>query len=421
MEGHVDAVRFTMGIEEYNATTGSFSEPTAAHDTVDAGESASYAYPLSVNLFNPTAETSSSYPWVNERGLERGMNAILDSAGGPTPRTIANYCFCPSDLNLAQNAANFIASINYLDVDMTRYDAQFLDDIDANILEVDFSGWALLENAGDGHGTLDVEFLNSDGSEILGMAPGDFHIPASANTWEQASTVARIPASTRTIRFRVRTSKDTNAFVDQRYFWCDFTASIDRITGYLTDAHNPTYYADTTKMVSDWNSANTTLVEQDVFSSTQKYTGLYCYDNTAVGTNVDCDSGLINLASDTTDIDAGSVDFELSAMMANDVDSCALWIEFYEADGTTIVGTRFSSAETTRNARGQRVTVTGTIGVGAEKALIGFRTDTGASGSDFHGNYVQLFEVGPPASAGGGGGGGGTAMAIMLGINMGGD
>ena len=395
MEGHVDAVRFTLGIEEYNATTGSFTEPSAAHDTVDGGEGAAYSYPLSVNMFNPTAATSSTYPWVRESSsTDWGMAAVLDSAGGPTPRTISDYCFNYGGINFAQNSANATYGISYLDVDMSRYDSQFLDDIDAGILEIDFSGWAYLELAGDGHGMIEVEFRTAGGT-ILGAKPSDFFIPSVAATWEQTSVVARIPPSTRIIRFRVRTSKNTNSFVDQRYFWCDFTADIDQITDFATVSNSDTYYADVDDMVASWNSGNTTMVKQDVRSTTTRYIGHYAYDNTALGTDVECDSGIINLLSNTTDIDAGSVDYELTVMMANDADACSVWVEFYEADGTTIVGTRTASTKVTRNSRGEVVTLTGTIPATAEKALIGFVTDNGASGADMHANNVTLMEIGP--------------------------
>jgi len=415
--GTFDALRMTRGIQVYTATTGSFTEPSAAHDTVDALEGAAYSYPLTVNLPNPTVEFASDFPWLlRQASTERGFGPVRAAGGGPTPH-VGSYCFAYGSCNFNMSPNNCTYSINEHEIDLTRYDSQFLDDIDDGLLEFTASNYIYIENAGDGWSQLVLEFYDEAGA-LIGRRSGDFFIPVSTVTWEQDSVTARIPKLTRKVKIVACGSKYTGVFADVRLFHDSFAASITQITGYATDPQHDTYFSDVDDMVANWVSANTTLVKQDSSASTTLWMEEVCYDNTAVGTDVECHSPIFALASDTTDIDAGSVDYEISCMMANNVDTAALWVEFYEADGVTIVGTRASTTQVTRDGKGEDVTLTGTIPTGAEKAWVGFTTGNGASGADFHGRDVSFFEVGPAIATGGGGGDAGT-IAITTNIIVG--
>ena len=416
--GNIDAFRMTMGIEEYTATTGSFTEPSAAHDTVDAGEGAAYSYPLTVNIFNGGAENSSDYPWeVRQESHEHGMSPTI-SGGHAAPRT-GTYFFTPGGISLSQLPVNFTGTSAFLEIDLSRYDSQFVDDIDAGILEITWSNYAYIENLGDGHQMLAVEFLNVS-DEVIAAEDGDGFIPGTAASWLADTMTAHIPKTARKVRLLYHAAKEANAYADTRIFADDFACSINRKSDYLTDEHTVGRFDDADSMVANWTTAGSGLAIVNLDTSQGKIRGDVTEDLTAVGTDVEVTSPVFDLSSDTTDIDAGSVDYRATLTFANDVDTCQYFIDFYEADGTTQVGSRIATTLGTHLDTGELVTLSGTIPATAEKAQLGILTTSGASGSDFRARNALFYENGP-APAAPGAGGGGASIALGLALVIGGD
>jgi len=417
--GAIDSLRITVGYEEYTAVTGTFTAPSAAFDTVDGGEGAAYTYPLSVNIFNAGAETG-RYPWVTRYSSnEHAMSIILAASGGPTPQA-GTYSFSAVPSTAARGPANATSGgWGSLTVDMTRYDSQFLDDIDLGILDATFSGYSYIENAGDGQTMLTLDFYN-ESNTLLASMDGSAFVPTTPATWEQDSITCNVPASTRYITISASASKGANLYADCKVFLDTFALSIDQKADYLTDVHTVSHFQDAAGIIANWTGTGT-LTEDDNSSDTDSWMGPVVMDSVGSGTDVDAYSPTITLASDATDIDAASVDFVLTAFMANFVDTCQLWVDFYEADGTTAVGTRQASTLETHAEIGELVTVTGTIPTGALKAKVGFFTSNASSGADFNGRNVLFQENGPAPSGGGGGGGGGSSMAIAIGMMIGAD
>ncbi len=407
LSGMIDNIRITMGNSVYTATSGTFTPDTRPFDLVDAEESASYAYPLTLNLYNDDASEYSHFPWLTEYGSEDGgMSPMSSGVGGPTPDS-GSYCFVPGAASsVTGGPTNATAGVYTADIDLSRYDSQFTDDVDDGLLELNASVKCYIETAGDGMFFLGAEFYSA-GDTLLGIYQADGFVPSSAATWETLSLTSLIPPSTRTIRLVAGGKKESNVYADTRYFMDTFSVDIDEVGYTGSDQHVTAYFADATSMIANWDGGAGTMTGDNNTSTANSWFREVTFSSTGLGTDVDSESPIINLVNETDDIDNGDVDYNLTAFMANNSDSCALWIEFYESDGTTQVGSRVSSTQETRSGHGETVTMTGTIPVGAVKAKVGVITDNGASSSRFNMRDVWLQEVGPNGDSGGAGASGG--------------
>jgi hypothetical protein len=413
VEGFFDNMRCTIGVTPYSATSGTFSVDTAPFDLVDPGAAASYGYPLALEHIQKDAESLGKFPWVasTELGFTNyAMFPITAANGGPTPQA-GSQSFCVGATSGASGGpTNATYGSALVDLDFSRYDEDFLTDVDAGLLKVVMGAYGYLENSGDGLFNLRVEFY-SEGGALIAAADSGGRIPAAAS-WGYFEEQVRIPVGTRSFKFYAQGKKGTNFYSDTRYFMDSMVYNIDE-QGYGAGySHVTSYFASVDDMVSDWTSDQGSVVKLDSTTSQNKYFGEAAYANSGFGTNVDCYSPQFDLVSDGANIDAGDVDYYFRMFMANDVDTCDAWVEFYESDGVTLVGSRVTSASTTRLASGEIVELSGTIPSGARKAVVGTTTVNGASGSRFYARDPWFMEVGPAAS--GAAGGQGVISTIVI-------
>jgi hypothetical protein len=162
-----------------------------------------------------------------------------------------------------------------------------------------------------------------------------------------------------------------------------------------SNTHYVSRFAPPSNVVSTFLSPGTLIETEDSAAAQEVPWFPYVYDSTGTGTNLDVYSALVDLLSDTGDIDAGNATYRLESMMQGTADTCYMWLQFFQSDGTTTVGSRVSSTAKTHAKKGENVVLTGTIPVNARKVQLGWNTSDGSSNSRFDARDMMLLEVAP--------------------------
>lgn len=416
VKGWIDNMRFT-GKRLYTSP-GPFTPPSGGHDTADPGDSTAYSYPATLPFLNMDAETRSHYPWVDRA-------EVMFNPYAPVPEALAgpaggSYAFHPGRY---YNTNNIPTTEVYQDLDLTRMDSRFIDDIDAGIALVDLSIWLWITiDVGRHWARSIVTFYNAADEDIGRFNSPPYNVTATS-TWEEFTLDdIQVPIGTR--RIRVHWGTNVGAVASTNNIMRADDLSVTMKLRADANVHDVTQLYTGADMVSSFTPSTGTPSTLLVGSTTtNRAWGVMYRVTTGFGTPQEAESPVLDLLADATDIDAGNATYSLRMLMANEAVASNIWLEFYEADGTTIVGSRISSTSAVKDRKGDIITLSGTTPANARKVIVGVAF-AGATVNEYRGTDMTLTEIAPTLSSVVDGSGPGittSAIAISLGLGLGAD